>query len=35
VFGRYVFKILEMDARRILKVKVTVNPEPEKEENND
>lgn len=34
VFGRYVFKILEMDARRILKVKVTVGPEPIDEENN-
>ena len=35
VFGRYTFKVLEMDARRILKVKVTVGPEPENEENND
>lgn len=34
-FGRYTFKILEMDARRILKIKVIVGPEPENEENND
>ena len=34
-FGKYTFKILEMDARRILKVKVIVEPEPENEENND
>lgn len=31
-FGDFIFKILEMDSRRILKVKVTVSPEPVKEE---
>lgn len=31
-FGDFIFKILEMDSRRILKVKVTVSPEPAKEE---
>ena len=29
VFGKYTFKVLEMDARRILKLKVTVQPESE------
>lgn len=32
VFGRYAFKILEKDARRILKVKVTVCSEPKKDD---
>lgn len=34
-FGRFTFKILEMDARRILKLKVTAEAEPENEENKD
>lgn len=29
VFGKYTFKVLEMDARRILKLKVTIQPESE------
>lgn len=32
VFGKYTFKVLEMDARRILKLKVTVQPESETDE---
>lgn len=34
-FGRFTFKILEMDARRILKLKVTAEADPENEENKD
>ena len=31
-YRNYSFEILEMNARRILKVKVTVHPEPEQNE---
>lgn len=32
VFGKYTFKVLEMDARRILKLKVTIQPEYDADE---